>query len=102
MTTQTQKPISFLVRMKFAEEDRSEIQSMLGPLTEASRQEPGCITYVPHWLQGESATLVIYEQYRDSEALEAHRASKHFQQYAVSGLYQKMREWEVEDLIAAV
>lgn len=102
MTTQKQKSISFLVRIKFSEEDRAEIQSMLGPLTEASRQEPGCMTYVPHWVQGESATLVIYEQYKDGEALEAHRASKHFQQYAVSGLYQKMREREVEDLVSAV
>lgn len=102
MTTQDQKTINFIVKMKFAEEDRPEIQSMLEPLTKASRQEPGCITYVPHWLQGESATLVIYEQYKDGEALEAHRASKHFQQYAVSGLYQKMREREVQDLIAAV
>lgn len=45
---------------------------------------------------------MIYEQYKDGEALEAHRASKHFQQYAVSGLYQKMREREVEDLVSAV
>ncbi len=102
MTTQEQKPISFLVRMKFAEEDRAEIQAMLGPLAEASRQEPGCLTYIPHWVQGESATLVIYEQYRDGEALEAHRASKHFEQHAARGLYQKMREREVEDLIPVV
>ncbi|MGC8550056.1 MAG: putative quinol monooxygenase [Acidobacteriaceae bacterium] len=102
MTTQEQKPISFLVRMKFAEEDRAEIQTMLGPLTEASRQEPGCLTYIPHWVQGESSTLVIYEQYRDGEALEAHRASKHFEQYAARGLYQKMRERAVEDLIPVV
>jgi quinol monooxygenase YgiN len=102
MTTQEQRPISFLARMKFADEDRSEIQSMLAPLTEASRQEPGCITYVPHWVQGESSTLVIYEQYQDGEALEAHRASPHFQQYVVSGLFQKMREREIEDLITAV
>ena len=101
MTTSHQRPISFLVRMKFSEEDRSEIQAMLAPLTEASRKEEGCLTYVPHWVEGESATLVIYEQHRDSAALEAHRASAHFQQYAVSGLYQKMRERSVEDLIAA-
>lgn len=102
MTTEEQKPISFLVRMKFAAEDRAEIQTLLGPLTEGSRQEPGCITYVPHWLESDSSTLVIYEQYRDREALEAHRTAPHFQQYAVSGLYQKMREREVEDLITAV
>jgi quinol monooxygenase YgiN len=102
MTKQEQKPISFMVRMKFAEEDRAEIQSFLAPLTEASRQEPGCVTYIPHWVQGETATLVIYEQYRDGEALEAHRASKHFEQYAARGLYQKMRERSVEDLSPAV
>lgn len=102
MTTQEQKPISFLVRMRFAEEDRAEIQTMLGPLTEASRQEPGCLTYIPHWVQGESAVLVIYEQYKDGEALEAHRASKHFEQYAARGLYQMMRERAVEDLIPVV
>jgi quinol monooxygenase YgiN len=100
MTTTSPKPISFLVRMKFFEDDRADIQAMLAPLTRESRSEPGCITYIPHWVEGEPATLVIYEQYKDREALEAHRGSAHFQKYAVSGLYQKMRERSVEDLIA--
>lgn len=102
MSTHSPKPISFLVRMKFFEEDRAEIQALLAPLTEASRGEAGCVSYIPHWVEGEPATLVIYEQYKDREALEAHRGSLHFQKYAVSGLYQKMRERSVEDLIAAV
>lgn len=40
--------ISFTVRMTFSPEDRAEIAEILHALTLASRQEPGCATYVPH------------------------------------------------------
>jgi quinol monooxygenase YgiN len=46
--------------------------------------------------------VVIYEQYRDEAALEAHRASAHFERFAVGGLYQKMKEREIENLTAVV
>ncbi len=36
--------ISFTVRMKFAPEDRDDVAEVLRLLTEASRQEPGCIS----------------------------------------------------------
>ena len=39
--------ISFTVRMRFAQEDRAEIAEILHELTAASRQEPGCVSYVP-------------------------------------------------------
>ena len=92
--------VSFIVRMRFASEDRSEITGFMQQLTAASRKEPGCLTYIPHWIEGENDTLLIYEQYRDHEALEAHRATAHFQRWAVGGLYQRMRERSVEDLHA--
>jgi quinol monooxygenase YgiN len=94
--------ISFIVRMKFSPEDRSEIAETLRALTLASRQEPGCITYVPHYVDGDRDTVLIYEQYRDTAAAEAHRNSAHFKQYAVGGLYQKMRDRIREDLEALV
>jgi quinol monooxygenase YgiN len=94
--------ISFIVRMKFSPEDRSEIADTLRALTLASRQEPGCITYVPHYVDGDRDTVLIYEQYRDTAAAEAHRNSAHFKQYAVGGLYQKMRDRLREDLEALV
>lgn len=92
--------ISFLVRMRFAPEDREQVSMALRKLTEASRQEPGCITYVPHELAEDPNTVVIYEQYRDKGALEAHRASTHFRDHAIGGLYQWMRERSTEDLNA--
>jgi quinol monooxygenase YgiN len=92
--------ISFTVRIRFAQEDRAEIAEILRELTAASRQEPGCISYIPHWVQGEPCTVLIYEQYKDGTAEETHRQSPHFKKYAVAGLFQKMLERNREDLAA--
>ncbi len=93
---------SFLIRMKFSPDDRAEIADLLMKLAEASRQEPGCVSYIPHRSEGDPDTVVIYEQYRDAAAEEAHRKSAHFKRYAVGGLYQKMLERSREDLDALV
>jgi quinol monooxygenase YgiN len=92
--------VSFLVRLKFAMEDREDMAETLRQLAEASRQEPGCTSYHPHQVEDEPDTVVIYEQYKDEKALAAHRASDHFKKLAVGGLYQRMRERAVENLTA--
>jgi len=94
--------ISFLVRLKFSPEDRADITETLRLLAVASRLEPGCVSYVPHHLEGDPDTVLIYEQYKDAKALAAHNESAHFKQYAVGGLYQRMRERSREDLVAVV
>ncbi len=53
-------------------------------------------------LEGDPDTIVIYEQYRDEDALAAHRASAHFKKYAVEGLFQKMKDRNRENLVALV
>ena len=92
--------LSFTVRMKFDEADRDAVAELLRELTPASRQEPGCISYIAHFVEGEPATVLIYEQYKDEAALEHHRNTPHFHQYAIGGLYQKMRERQLENLNA--
>jgi quinol monooxygenase YgiN len=94
--------VSFIVRLKFAPEDRAEIAESLRQLATASRKEPGCVTYVPHQLEDDPDTVLIYEQYKDAAALAAHRESEHFKVHAVGGLYQKMRERAVENMVALV
>ncbi len=94
--------VSFLVRLRFAPEDRQDIVEILRALTVASREEPGCVTYVPHRVESEPDTVLIYEQYQDAAAADAHRASAHFKKYAVGGLYQRMKERSREDLVALV
>jgi quinol monooxygenase YgiN len=98
----SQSMISFTVRMQFRDEDRQRVDEMLRALALASRQESGCMTYVPHRVEGNPDTVVIYEQYRDQAAVDAHRASEHFKKFAVGGLYQMMREREVENFTALI
>jgi len=94
--------ISLLIRFKFASEDRAEMAEILRELAVASRKEPGCVSFVPHQLQDDPDTVVIYEQYLDDEAHATHRETAHFKKYVVGGLYQKMRERSRENLIALV
>lgn len=94
--------ISFLVRLRFKPEDRETIAGILRELAVVSRLEPGCVNYVAHTVQGAPDTVLIYEQYRDEAAREAHRASPHFAKLASGGLYQHMLERAVEDLDALI
>jgi quinol monooxygenase YgiN len=92
--------VSFIVRFRFAPEDRAEVAETLRLLAAASRQEPGCVSYIPHQVEGDPDTVLIYEQYRDAAAQAAHRDSEHFKQYAVGGIFQMMKERSVENLHA--
>lgn len=94
--------VSYIVRFKFATEDRADVAAAVTKLATETRREPGCITFVPHQVQDDPDIIVIYEQYRDPQALEAHRASEHFKKYAVGGILQKMKERQLENLIALV
>jgi quinol monooxygenase YgiN len=92
--------ISFTVRMRFDPKEVDEIRAHLEALTAASRAEPGCVNYVAHFLSDDPTTVLIYEQYVDDAALDAHRASPHFAQHAIGGLYQGMKDRQIENLQA--
>jgi (4S)-4-hydroxy-5-phosphonooxypentane-2,3-dione isomerase len=60
----------------------SDVAAMFSKLTEASRNEPGCVMFQVHRHKTEPRRFFLYEQYKDDAALEAHRAAPHFLQYA--------------------
>ncbi len=92
--------ISFTVRLRFHDKDVPRVREILEELTSASRLEAGCVLYVPHFVEGEPSTVLLYEQYRDEAAAAAHRATEHFRKFAVGGLYQLMLDRQVENLLA--
>lgn len=94
--------VSFVVRFRFAPEDRAEVAATAALLATATRREPGCVHYIPHQVQDDPDTILIYEQYRDPRALETHHQSEHFKKYAVGILFQKMKERHIENLVALV
>lgn len=94
--------VSFIVRIRFAPEDRENVGDLLRQLALASREEAGCVSYVPHTVEDDPNMVVIYEQYRDRAAAEFHRTTPHFKKFAVGGLYQLMRERQMENLTAVI
>jgi quinol monooxygenase YgiN len=60
----------------------AEVPAVLAKLTEESRKEAGCAMFQVHRHKTEPRRFFIYEQYKDDAALEAHRTTTHFLQYA--------------------
>jgi quinol monooxygenase YgiN len=60
----------------------AEVAELFRKLTVESRKEPGCLMYQVHRHKENPARFFIYEQYKDDAALEAHRHTPHFLEYA--------------------
>lgn len=60
----------------------NEVVGIFSKLIEESRKEPGCLMYLVHRHKTDPRRFFVYEQYKDDAALEAHRSSPHFLQYA--------------------
>ncbi len=59
----------------------AETARLFTELAIESRKEPGCVMFLVHQQKSDPARFLIYEQFRDDAALDAHRASPHFLQY---------------------
>ena len=58
----------------------------LRALRQRSRKEPGCLMYVGHQSTSDPHRFLLYEQYKDHAALDAHRSAPYFKQYVSGGL----------------
>ena len=67
------------------EQDRAE--ELIRRLGEASRQEPGVVHYIAHRDPEDPRVFLIYEQYRDKAAFEAHGQTEHFKEIALGELF---------------
>jgi len=61
----------------------AEIHEFLRLLGEASRQEPGVITYTAHVDPDNPREFFIYEKYYDVSGLETHQETAHFKKYVL-------------------
>jgi quinol monooxygenase YgiN len=76
-----------VVVMKAEEGSEAEVEALIGELAEASRREPGNEHYLTCRDPEHPGTFLLYEQYRDREAFEAHGASEHFARLAAGRLF---------------
>ncbi len=84
------------VRVTIKAGNEDEVIVPLRKLQEETRREPGCIAYFVQRSRENGRRYLIYEQYKDQAALDAHRASNHFKEYATNGLYRFVEERQAE------
>ena len=85
-----------VVRVTITAGHEQEVAESFRRLQEETRREPGCIAYVVQRSRENPRVYMIYEQYKDQAALEAHRNSPHFKQYATNGFYRFVEERRAE------
>ena len=54
------------------------IEQILAEMVRHTRQEPGCLMYQPHQSLEDPTVFLLYEQYEDKAAFDAHIASDYF------------------------
>ena len=68
--------ITLIATLKIKEgkvEEAVNVLKEVVPKIKAS--EPGCLEYIPHTVRGDENTIIIYEKYRDKDALKLHSAN---------------------------
>ena len=83
-----------IARMKTRDGEQDRAAELVRRLTEASTQEPGNIHYIPHRDPEDPRVFVLYEQYSDEAAFQAHGQTEHFKTIAQGELFPLMEERE--------
>ncbi len=73
-----------LVATYVAREGEGEaIEAALREMIRHTRQEPGCLTYTAQRSVEDPRKYLLYEQYADQAALDAHSNADYFQKYVL-------------------
>ena len=73
--------IVLLAKSRLLEDKQQEFISVAEKLVKATREESGCVYYDLVQDAADEKVFYFVEKYRDESALEAHKASAHFQTY---------------------
>ncbi|MEU2336155.1 putative quinol monooxygenase [Streptomyces griseoincarnatus] len=82
MTHPDTQPIVLVARMRALPGKEQELRDALPALVAATRQEDGCLTYVPHQGLDDPGLLVMHEVWQSEAHLRAHSRSEHLRRFA--------------------
>jgi len=72
-----------IARWTAARGNEERVERTLLALAVEARKEPGCRAFRPTRSVDDPRVFVVYEEYDDEAALEAHTASEHFRRYVL-------------------
>jgi quinol monooxygenase YgiN len=76
------------------EGEEENVRAALEELAAPTRAEPGCLMWQPHVDPENPRVFLIYEQFVDPAALEAHAGSEHFGRIALEGAIPRLESRE--------
>lgn len=88
-------PYAVVARYRGEPQDADLIGEALLKMREHTLREPGNLAYIVHADAGEEAAFILYEQYVDEAAFEAHTASEHFAEHILGTVRPRLVERSV-------
>jgi len=88
--------MAYVVLAKWTAQPGEEdaVAAAIEALIEPSRAEPGNLLYQPHRDPSDPRVFLIYEQYTDEAAYQAHGASAHFRQHGLENAIPRLEARE--------
>jgi len=93
------RPITVVARWHAGGGSVETILGLIAELRPRALAEPGCLGYDVFRHIDSPGELLLVERYRDETALEAHRASEHYQDFVVHRIVPLLASREVDILV---
>lgn len=93
--------LALIVNFNVRAGDEDKAREYICIMEEHTRREPGCRQYIGHQSAEDPRRFLFYELYDDQAALDAHRASAHYERFVTNGLL-KLIETRVSGLFNTV
>lgn len=87
------------IHYTFAPKDADFAESLFRELRDASRKEAGVIQFEVGRSAENPSVFALWEVYRDQAAMDAHVASRHFQDFVVNGVRPVAQERSIKRVI---
>ena len=87
------------IHITFSAKDAAVAESLLRELRDQSRKEAGVIQYDVGRSSEKPNVFALWEVYRNQEALDAHRASEHFQRLYVTSVRLLVQDQSIERVV---
>ena len=88
--------VVIIARWTVQSDSISSILKLMGEMQKSSRQETGNLSYEVYQDPQSPAKILIYEEYKNAEAVEAHRMSLHFQELVVKQIVPHLVERSIQ------
>ncbi len=75
--------VTLAVTWKARPGSEARISEILRTMVGLTNQEPGCLHYSAHRSKDDPRDFLLFEQYRDDAAFDAHQAADYFQRYVI-------------------